>query len=297
MEKEVRVEIGGIGFLFRYKDCQIKEEGRTLNIKDFIWPGKNDFVIDIELGKLPEYSRKRMLFQAKENWRCYIYKRNYIFETYESQENESMLKITRVCNIDKYWSTAKVYISPKINTANNGRTWSLEQLMRILGQLITVSILHRFQGLLIHSSGVILNGEGIIFAGISGAGKTTLTKLWQKRSNATVLSDDRVIVRKEKEKYFVYGTPWPGEGKAVSSQKVPLRKIFFLSKAHRNKLATIEKQEGLHQLIIQSFPAIWDKESVDFSLRFCGELIENIPCCSFGFVPEQSAVEFILKNR
>jgi len=162
-----------------------------------------------------------------------------------------------------------------------------------MGQLITMSVLDRYQGLLIHCSGIILDGEGIIFPGISGAGKTTLAKLWQARGGGTVLSDDRVIVRREKEGYFVYGTPWPGEGGMVSCQKVPLKKILFLSKTKDNKLIPLGKKESLRQLITQCFPAVWDREGIDFSLKFCGALVEDIPCFSFGFVPDRSATEFI----
>lgn len=296
----IRVEIGGIGFLLRYKNYQIKEdEINELNIRDFIQPGENDFIIDIEVGILPECSKDRILFQAKENWRSYIYNGYYIFETYQSHRNKRKERITRICIMEKNLLKAKVYIAPDADITDEAvdvktdKTWSLEQLMRIMGQLIAISILHRYQGLLIHSAGIIFNGQGMLFSGVSRAGKTTLAKLWQKKDGITVLSDDRVIVRREKEGYFVYGSPWPGEGKTVSCQKAPLKKIFFLSKAHRNRLTPIEKKESLQQLITQCFPAIWDKESADFSLRFCGELVEKIPCFSFGFVPDESAVEFI----
>ena len=297
---ETRVEIGGIGFLFRYKNAQIKEgKNITLNIKDFIQPGRNDFIIDVRIGGLPEYPKDKRLFEARENWRLYADKKKYIFETDQSQENTDSKEVDRICFMEKDLPKAKVYISPKAENAYGGinikdsRRWSLEQLIRIMGQLITLSVLDRYQGLLIHSSGIILNGEGIIFPGMSGAGKTTLAKLWQARGGITVLSDDRVIVRREEEGYFIYGTPWPGEGGMVSCQKAPLRKIIFLSKAKDNKLIPLGRKESLNQLITQCFPAIWDREGIDFSLKFCGELVMDIPCFCFGFVPDRSATDFI----
>lgn len=305
MLSELRVEIGGIGLIFRYKRGQLEEpEEDKAYAREFICTGKNDFIIDVEVGRLPEYSKDKMLFEAKENWRSYLCNGEYIFETRQSNSD----RIDQVCVIAKSLDKAKVYIASgadeyKLNSSGEfnayfKKSWSLESFMRGLGQLIFICILPKYQGLLIHCSGVIVDGEGIIFAGISGAGKTTLAKLCRKKDpdEMVVLSDDRLIVRKEKEGYFVYGTPWPGEGKIVSPQKAPLRKIFFLAKAKENGLILLEKKESLRRLVAQCFPAVWDRESIDFSLGFCAELVQDITCFSFGFVPDASAVDFILSQ-
>lgn len=121
---------------------------------------------------------------------------------------------------------AELYIRPEAKAMTDGRNFSLEGVMRILGHLIIISILHRYDGVLIHSSGVILNGEGVIFAGISGAGKTTISKLWRERDGVAILSDDRIIIRKERSGYFAYGTPWPGEGERPLQKGRRLKRYF-----------------------------------------------------------------------
>ena len=48
----------------------------------------------------------------------------------------------------------------------------------------------------LHGSGIVrANGEGNLFVGHSGAGKSTTTRLWTAREEVEVLSDDRIIVR------------------------------------------------------------------------------------------------------
>jgi len=297
MPEEVRVEIGGIGLLFRYDNCQIEETKEdSLTIKHFIKEGRSDFVIDVEVDRPPEFSRNKILFQSGKSWSLYGGEGRVFFEVYHTPDKGDR-EITHVCIIEENSPRARVYIPPQVDNADNAKTWSLERLMRVLGQLITISILHHHQGLLIHSSGTRLNSEGILFCGISGAGKTTLAQLWQAKEGVEVLSDDRVLVRREKRGYFVYGSPWPGEGKAVSCQKAPLKKIFFISKVRRNTLTPLEKKESFHRLITQCFPALWSRESIDFCIMFCRALVENTPCFSFGFVPDESAVEFVLKTR
>jgi hypothetical protein len=293
----LRVEIGDLGIRFRYKDCLMQQnESGEVYMKDFIRPcGKNDIVIDVELGTPPLYPRRHKLFEARENWRIFEDRKRYIFEIFQPGKREDS-GIKKVCFVEKGLSTGKVYILPEADGAAACKTWSLEELMRILGQLLMVSIILRYQGMLIHASGVMLNREGILFCGISGAGKTTLSRLWQQRAGVTVLSDDRVIVRKERRGYFIYGTPWPGEGEMASSQKAPLKKIAFLFKANENTLVPLEKKEALRQIVTQCFPPLWDRDGVHAALEFCGALLETVPSFRFGFVPDASAAEFIEKQ-
>ena len=83
------------------------------------------------------------------------------------------------------------------------------------------------------------------------------------------------------------------KGERPPPQKAPLKRIFFLSKAQDNTVKAMESKESLHRPVTQCFPAILDKASVAFVMEFCGKLASNIPCYGFGFVPDETAVEFI----
>jgi hypothetical protein len=310
MPEEVRVEIGGIGLSLRFSSGRIgKTEEDALVMEHFIKEGRNDFFIEVKEDNPPEYQQNRILFQSGRIWRVFEGDGRVIFELNRSYAMADRLHdeanrpyddgesdITHVCVMEKNLPKATMYIPRQATDADKARGWSLEPLMRGLGQLIAVSILHNYQGLLIHSAGIRVDGEGILFCGISGAGKTTLARLWLAKG-VEVLSDDRVIVRKEKENYFIYGSPWPGDAAVVSSGKAPLRKIVFISKAQQNTCTPLETRESYHKLITQCFPAFWSRESMEFSLMFCRELAENIDCSIFGFVPDESAVEFVLRNK
>jgi hypothetical protein len=285
MPERIRVEIGGVGFLFRCHDPDMREthENRRY-LENFIRPGKNDIAVDIHVGTLPRYARTKPLFISRENWSLYEHNRKRIFEIYETHSVRDRANAARICIMEARTPKATVYVS------SPDRSWSVERIMRTLGQLMTIGILHRYEGALFHAAAVAYKGKGLLFPGASGAGKTTLSRLWQEKKGATALSDDRAIVRKAKGRCYLYGSPWPGEARAVSEKRAPLAGIFFLSKAKKNRIVPLEKKRGLHLLATSTFPAIWDKESIDFSLGLCESLIRDLPCYRFDFLPEGSAV-------
>ena len=77
--------------------------------------------------------------------------------------------------------------------------WSqpVDPLSTPLDELLYGALLARGRGAEIHGCGLIdAHGNGLLFAGRSGAGKTTMARLWQDVPGTTILSDDRIILRK-----------------------------------------------------------------------------------------------------
>jgi hypothetical protein len=162
-----------------------------------------------------------------------------------------------------------------------------------LGQILIISLLSRGKGILIHSCGIGNNGEGMLFVGNSGAGKSTIASLGTKHKEVKVLNDDRIIIRKLNGRFCIYGTPWHGDVKAYSPERTPLAKIFFLKHAKNNIIRKITPIEAMSRLIACSFPTYWDKRGMEFTLRFCDELAQKVPCYELGFVPDKSIIDFL----
>lgn len=163
-----------------------------------------------------------------------------------------------------------------------------------LDEILMISLLHRKQGLLIHSCGFAYRSKGYLFIGSSGAGKSTLARILQANNKGGfLLSDDRIIVRKKNGCFYAYGTPWHGDVNVCSPEKAPLKKIFFLKHAKENTVKKITPTEAISRLIVCSFPTFWDKKGMEFTLNFCAELAEKIPCYELGFVPDEGVLEFV----
>lgn len=162
-----------------------------------------------------------------------------------------------------------------------------------LGELILINLLARSQGLLVHSCGIKVGKESFLFAGKSGAGKSTISKLFND-NKVHVLNDDRTIIRKRKNEVRVFGTPWHGDAKLFSNKSAPLKKIFFLRHGEKNELKPINPTQAAALLVARSFPPYWDAEGIQNILDLSTEIAQTIPCYELSFVQDKSVVDFIL---
>ena len=72
-----------------------------------------------------------------------------------------------------------------------------------LDELLWIHRLSMGEGVEVHGCGVIApDGRGLLLTGHSGAGKSTSSRLWSQHDGARVLSDDRIILRREQRPHM-----------------------------------------------------------------------------------------------
>lgn len=122
--------------------------------------------------------------------------------------------------------------------------YSLDSVIRILHTLI----LAEQGGMLMHASSVALNGRGWVCTGVSGAGKTTISRLSEGLGH--ILTDEMSFIRPEEGGYFIYGTPFSGElARPGENLRVPLAGIFLLAKGPENRIETLSPAEAVRALM------------------------------------------------
>ncbi|MFO7709637.1 MAG: hypothetical protein R6V84_15830 [Desulfobacterales bacterium] len=160
-------------------------------------------------------------------------------------------------------------------------------------ELVMINRLARGDGVILHGCGISREGRGIVFAGESGAGKSTLSRLWAQKRGVEILSDDRVIVRRQNGLFCLYGTPWHGDAAFAAPGGVPLERIFFIRHGERNAVRPMARVFYVRELLKCSFPPLWDAAGMGFTLEFFDELTSAVPCAELAFVPDSSALDFI----
>lgn len=164
-----------------------------------------------------------------------------------------------------------------------------------LSELLYVNLLScQGLGTLLHACAVDVGGRGLAFIGKSGAGKSTTARLWLQRGDATVLCDDRIIVRKTDGIFRAYGTPWHGDIPAISPASAPLEKLLFIRHGAENRLTPLRPAEAVSRLMGCVFTTWWDAEGLAFTLSFLEDLARAVPCYEFAFRPEPEALDAVL---
>ena len=156
-----------------------------------------------------------------------------------------------------------------------------------LDQMILVFALSAWKGALVHAAGLGINGKGFVFAGKSGAGKSTVSRLFDQAGRFNLLSDERVVLRELPEGFRVYGTPWHSDAYISGAADLPLRAMFFLHHGDENTLVRCNPARTLELLLpLVSIP--WfDRERMTHTMDFLGRMIEAIPCFDLYFRPDQ----------
>lgn len=111
-----------------------------------------------------------------------------------------------------------------------------------------------FDGFLLHSSCIVVDGVAYAFSADSGTGKSTHTQLWLKRfgNRAYMLNDDKPALRIIDGKPYACGTPWSGKYDYSTPAVVPLGGICFLERSEDNWIKPAETSKAIFNIFSQT---------------------------------------------
>jgi len=146
--------------------------------------------------------------------------------------------------------------------------------------------------ILIHASGVNYNGSGYLFSGVSGKGKTTMARLWES-NGATVIHDDRLILRKAGDAFIMYNTPVYNNDEP---QESPLTKLFIIDHSTDNRIVSVKGAVAVSLVMANCIQHNWGSEIITRLLSSVTSLCETVPVMKLYFKPEKSISDYIIKH-
>ena len=166
--------------------------------------------------------------------------------------------------------------------------YSIDAVLRIVHSLVVA----REGGFLAHSASAIRNGKAFLFAGVSGAGKTTISRL--APPDATLLTDEISYVRKQGNGYTAFGTPFTGElAKLGENVSAPIAALYLLAQGPENRIDPISPAEAVRSLLANVLFFAEDQELVRMTFDSAFEFVSRVPVSRLTFVPDAHVWELI----
>ena len=146
----------------------------------------------------------------------------------------------------------------------------------------------------LHSAGVVLDGQGLLFVGHSDAGKSTTVEMVRRGlgERVEILCDDRNIVRRwprwaapaSPHGYWVHGTWSHGDVPEVSPRGAPLRAVLFLMQSSANELEVIGDRKAVwHRLLATVIRPLVGGEWWQRAMDVLEGIVSEVPCYVMRF--------------
>jgi hypothetical protein len=171
--------------------------------------------------------------------------------------------------------------------------YSIDAVLRITHTLV----LAKQGGFLLHSASAIRNGKAFLFAGVSGAGKTTISRL--APADATLLTDEISYVRKRNvspqgEGYLAYGTPFTGElAKLGENRSAAVAALYLLAQGPENRIEPVAAADAGRELLANMLFFAEDQEMVHRAFQAACDFVHSVPVYRLTFVPDPRVWEMI----
>jgi hypothetical protein len=199
--------------------------------------------------------------------------------------------------------------------------YSIDSVLRILHSLV----LAREGGFLVHAASAIRNGRAFLFAGVSGAGKTTISRL--APPDVVLLTDEISYVRPWKQgianreqgttpglqdntqqpteraesfpaslfpAYEAFGTPFAGElARLGENLRAPVAALYLLTQGAGNTFEAVSHAEAARALLRNILFFAQDEELVRLVSQSAFDFVNRVPVRRLVFAPDARVWELI----
>jgi hypothetical protein len=166
--------------------------------------------------------------------------------------------------------------------------YSIDTVLRIVHSLA----LAQQGGFLVHAASAIRSGRAFLFAGISGAGKTTMARL--APPGAVVLTDEISYVRRIGPEHRAFGTPFAGElARVGANTSAPLDTLFLLEQGPQNCIRPFAQSDAARALMRHILFFAHEKELVARVFDSVLEFISSVRVARLIFTPDRRAWDLV----
>ncbi|MEZ4401532.1 MAG: hypothetical protein R3B06_16020 [Kofleriaceae bacterium] len=168
--------------------------------------------------------------------------------------------------------TAQFRVGPSMN--------SLEACVRIAASLA----LPRSGALILHGSAVVHGGRALVFNGVSGAGKSTISSmLADAYPSCTKIADELLVLRAGLAGWELEVPPYLGPAGVAHGARAPLAAIHFLVQAGFDRRDPLAPGPALRELLRHVLVYVAEAATAEHVLALAAALTATIPIYRLHF--------------
>lgn len=150
--------------------------------------------------------------------------------------------------------------------------------------------------LVMHASYICHRGEGILFSGPSGIGKSTQAGLWAKYRGAREINGDRVLITPGEDGSIVASHYLSGTSGVCNNVTSPLKAIVMLEQAEENAILPVSALQIFRLVMGQLDYSVSDRDQLIKVSGLVEKLLRNTLVCCYGCRIDENAVECLEKH-
>jgi len=162
-----------------------------------------------------------------------------------------------------------------------------------MGPILMHYLTLKTDAVLMHASCAYDGKKGRMFSGFSGAGKSTMSKIWAD-AGSVIINDDRLIIRKLEKEFFVYNTPMYY---VDQSKKAPLDAIYLIRHASRNSIQKLQGAYAVSRIMAFCIQNNFDSSFISKRINLFTEICSQASIFDLGVVPTPEIIDFIKANE
>lgn len=159
----------------------------------------------------------------------------------------------------------------------------IDYFLRVVFALLA----HASDGILMHTAGIVRDGQTHLFFGHSGSGKTTACRV--SADKFSILNDDLILLIPQNDKWLAYGTPfWNPTQIKPTNQSAPVVGMYLLHQAPKVSIQELAPGQATAALI-SNVPVIPQDPNRSLKLLdILSMLQKSIPVYELNFLPDNS---------
>lgn len=182
----------------------------------------------------------------------------------------------------------------EVYVRGNSDRWSERMLFNAMG---LEHMLLLYGHVILHSSYILHEGEGIMFTAPSQTGKSTQADLWKTYVAKTeIINGDRSVLHIENKKVCVSGLPFCGSSQIAYNKSGRVKAIVVLRQGKENVIRLLPEMEAFRYLYGECSVPVWDPDCVKQLMDVLQTVVSQVPIYYLVCRKEKAAVDLLYET-